>query len=116
MWNVRSMNQDKVVKQKIPCGFHQWLSGKTSICNAGDMVDSQVRTLGREDPMEKEMATHIVFLPGNSHGQRSLVGNSSWGQKESETIEHTYKQEIKRLNIYVLGISEQKWTGMGACN
>ena len=56
------MNQDKVVKQKIPCGFHQWLSGKTSICNAGDMVDSQVRTLGHEDPLEREMAIYSSIL------------------------------------------------------
>ena len=30
-----------------------------------------------------------VFLPGESHGQRSLVGYSSWGCKESNTTEHT---------------------------
>ena len=28
-----------------------------------------------------------VFLPGKSHGQRSLVGYSSWGRKESDTAE-----------------------------
>ena len=35
----------------------------------------------------------IVFLPGESHGQRSLVGYSLWGHKESdmiEVIEHTH--------------------------
>ena len=30
-----------------------------------------------------------VFLPGQSHGQRSLVGYSPGGQKESETNEVT---------------------------
>ena len=30
-----------------------------------------------------------VFLPGRSHRQRSLVGYSSWGYKESDTTEHT---------------------------
>ena len=33
-----------------------------------------------------------VFLTGQSHGQRSLVGYSLWGHKESDTtevIEHT---------------------------
>ena len=34
--------------------------------------ETWVRSLGREDPLEKEMATHS--LPGDSHGQRSLVG------------------------------------------
>ena len=28
-----------------------------------------------------------VFLPGESHGQRSLVGCSTWGCKESDTTE-----------------------------
>ena len=28
-----------------------------------------------------------VFLPGESHGQRSLVGYSPWGHKESDTTE-----------------------------
>jgi len=28
-----------------------------------------------------------VFLPGKSHGQRSLVGYSPWGHKESNTTE-----------------------------
>ena len=39
-----------------------------------------------------------VFLPGKSHGQRSLVGYSSWGHKESDTTEqthtHTYRLEM----------------------
>ena len=28
-----------------------------------------------------------VCLPGKSHGQRSLVGNSPWGRKESDMTE-----------------------------
>ena len=28
-----------------------------------------------------------VLLPGKSHGQRSLVGYSPWGRKESDTTE-----------------------------
>ena len=34
----------------------------------------QVRSLGREDPLEKEMTTHSR----KSHGQRSLVDNDPW--------------------------------------
>ena len=29
----------------------------------------------------------LIFLPGRSHGQRSLVGYSPWGRKESDTTE-----------------------------
>ena len=32
-----------------------------------------VRSLGREDPLEKEMATHSSILAGESHGWRSMV-------------------------------------------
>ena len=35
------------------------------------------------DPLEKGMATHSRILPGESHGQRSLVDYSLWGLKES---------------------------------
>ena len=46
--------------------------GKESACNARDLVQS----LGGEDPIEKGMATHSSILPGEGHGQRSLVGYS----------------------------------------
>ena len=37
--------------------------------------------------LEKEMATHSISLPGEYRRQRSLVGYSPWGRKESDTIE-----------------------------
>ena len=39
--------------------------------------------------LEKEMATHPVFLPGESQGRGSLVGCRLWGHTESDTIEAT---------------------------
>ena len=39
--------------------------------------------------LEKEMATHSVFLPGESHGRGSLVGCSLWGHTESDMTEAT---------------------------
>ena len=40
------------------------------------------------DPLEENMVTHgSIFLPGESHGQRSLVGDNPWGCKESDTAE-----------------------------
>ena len=52
------------------------------------MLETGVRSLGREDPLEKERATRS--LPGKSHGQRSLVGCSPWGLKESDRAEQLY--------------------------
>ena len=42
---------------------------------------------GLKKPLEKEVAPTPVFLPGETHGQRSLVGYSSWGHKELDTTE-----------------------------
>ena len=39
-----------------------------------ELQEIWVQFLGWEDPLEKEMEPTAVFLPGESHGQRSLVG------------------------------------------
>ena len=57
------------------------LDGKESACNAKDPGS------GEEEPLEKEWLPTPVFLPGEFHGQRSLVGYSPWGYKESDTTE-----------------------------
>ena len=57
--------------------------------NLPAMQETRVQSLGWEDPLEKEMATTLVFLPGESHGQRSLAGYSPRGRKESDTTEAT---------------------------
>ena len=55
------------------------------------MQETQVRSLGREDPLEKEMATHSsIHAPGESHGWRSLGGYSPPGCKESDTTERLH--------------------------
>ena len=38
-------------------------------------------------PQRREWLPTPVFLPGEFHGQRSLVGYSPWGRKESDTAE-----------------------------
>ena len=65
-----------------------WLSGKDLPANAGD-VGVTGWSLGGEDPLEKEMVTHSSIPAWEIHEQRSLVGNSPWGRKESGTTEHT---------------------------
>ena len=54
------------------------------------MWKTQVWSLVREDPLEKEMAPTPVLLPGKSHGRRSLVGYSPWGRKELDTTERVH--------------------------
>ena len=55
--------------------------------NLPAMQETQIWSLGWEDPLEKGMATPPVLLPGESHGQTSLVGYGPWGRKDSDTTE-----------------------------
>jgi len=46
-------------------------------------------------PWRRKWQHTPIFLPGESHGQRSLVGYSPWGSKEldtSEGVTHTHTQ------------------------
>ena len=43
--------------------------------------------------LEKKMATHSSFLPGESQGQGRLVGCPLWGRTESDTTELTQQQQ-----------------------
>ena len=54
------------------------------------MEGTQVLALGWEDPLEKEMAIHSTTIAWRIHGQRSLVGYSPWGRKESDTTERLH--------------------------
>ena len=71
------------------------------IKNPPAMQETRVRSLGWEDPLEKGMVLPApVFLPGEFHGQRSLVGYSPWGCKESDMTErlthiHMNQQVLK---------------------
>ena len=51
------------------------------------MQETSVQSLGWEDPLEEAWLPTPVFLPGESHGQRSLAGYSPWGHKESHRTE-----------------------------
>ena len=47
----------------------------------------RVQSLGQEDPLEEKMQPTPLLLPGESHGQRSLAGYSTWGHKKSDMTE-----------------------------
>ena len=64
------------------------LVGKNPPANAEDMRQGFDPWVGKI-PWRKKWQPPPVFLPGKSHGQRSLVGYSPWGCKESDTTEAT---------------------------
>ena len=54
------------------------------------MRDTWVQSLGREDPLEKEMVTHSSTLAWKIPWTESLAGYSPWGCKESDTTERLH--------------------------
>ena len=52
-----------------------------------EMQEKWVQSLGQEGPLEEGRGTHSSILAGESHGQRSLVGCSPHGCRESDTAE-----------------------------
>ena len=76
----------------VDCGFSSPTKG-ISIFLVTQMVKNPpamqmwVLSLGEEDPRRGNWQPTPVFLPGKSHGQRSLAGYRPWGCKESDTTE-----------------------------
>ena len=71
------------------------------------MRETQVQSLGLEDPLEKEMATTPVFLPGESHGWRSLVGYSPWGH----LLLMNNLKELKKAIPFTTALKRIKYLG-----
>ena len=71
--------------------------------NLPAVQETQVRSLGWEEPLERKWLPSPVFMPGESHGQRSLVGYSSWGCKEWDMTEW--------LTLSLFTIMSQHWAG-----
>ena len=69
-------------------GLPQWLSGKESACSA-ELQETQVQSWVGKIPWRRTWQPTPVFLLEESHGQRSLAGNSPWGSKELDTTEAT---------------------------
>ena len=76
-------SQVALVVKKLPadagnirCGFNPWV---------------------RNSPWRRAWQHTPVFLPGESHGQRSLLGHSPQGHKESDTTEVTWCEDTQPL-------------------
>ena len=71
------------------------------IKNLPAMQETQVQSWVGKSPWRKEwLPTPVFFLPRKFHGQRSLVGYSPWGCKQSDTIErlstHMHQPWVER--------------------
>ena len=63
-------------------------SGKESTCLCRRPKRSRFDPWVGKIPWSRKWQPTPLFLPGTSHGQRSLAGCSVWGHRESDTTEH----------------------------
>ena len=76
------------VSYKSALAIYLWASlAAQMVKNLPAMQETWVPSLGQEDPLKKGMASAPVFLPGEFHGQRSLVGYSPGGRKKLDVTE-----------------------------
>ena len=76
---------------------------KESACNTRDIKDMGSIPGSGRSPRKGNGNPTPVFLPGESHGQRSLAGYSPWGRKELDTTEwptHTQKTYILYIHTH----------------
>ena len=79
------------------CWPHRWCIGKESSCQIRWHMRCRFDPCIRKTPWRRKWQPTPVFLPGESHGQRSLADKRSlWGHKESDTTKqmstHTAQQ------------------------
>ena len=73
--------------------------------NLPAMQETRVRPLAGNTRWRKAWQPMPVFLPGESHGQRILVGYSPWFRKESDmtdvmsTAQHSVTQQRFTLTV-----------------
>ena len=69
--------------------------------NSGDARNASSVPGSKRSPWDRKWQPVPVFLPGKFHGQRTLVGYSPQGRKESNTTEHTHDLYNSVHQLYV---------------
>ena len=96
------------LRNTLSCtGPPRWLSRKEYTCHCRRCKRYGFDPWIGKIPWRRKWQPTPVFLPGESHGQRSLKGNSPWGCKESDMTKHTctsYIHDIKGTMPYILYI------------
>ena len=97
---------------KIPVLLYIWLDQMAQVVKIPP-ANAGAKGLIPEDPpgnipWRRKWQPTAVFLPGESHGQSSLVGYSTWGHKESDTTE--VAEHIRRAGFLHF------WTWIKLCS
>ena len=73
-------------------------TSKESVCQCRRCKSRTFNSWVGKIPWSRKSPPDPIFLPGKSHGQRSLVGYSPWGGKESDLVtKHTHNFSISML-------------------
>ena len=67
--------------------FPDGSSGKEPVCKCRRLKKCGFHPWVWKIPWRRKYPPTPVFLPGKSHGQKSLAGYRPWGHKESDTTE-----------------------------
>ena len=92
------INQN-IIADYIFLSFPGGSDGKESACNEGDLGSTPL--IGKI-PWRRKCLLTPVFLPGESHGQRSLVDNSLWGRKVLDMTEQLSTAHIFFSSVQLL--------------
>ena len=86
-------------------GISQMVQGiKNLPASAGGTKDLGLIPGSGRFPLSRKWQPTPIFLPGKSHGQRSLLIYSPWGHKELDTTECTCTHQICFLNTHLYGV------------
>ena len=86
--------------------FPSGTSGKESTCQCGRHKRHGLNPWIRKIPWRREWQPTPIFLPGESHGQRSLAGYCSQGHKEqdmTEVAQYTCIHTWVQVSLFCLG-------------
>ena len=100
MWKGKQLFWEQHWKQVTQGGLSRWLSGKESACQCRrckrcgfDPWVGKIRWRRKRQPSP-------VFLPGESHGQGSLVSYSPWGHSSRTWLSNYHPLTLTTMNIF----------------
>ena len=97
---ILSITQWELIFRKVTLHWaSQMAHGKESSCQYKSHRRCRLDPWVGKTPWRRKWQPIPVFLPGESHGQRSLVGYSAWGHKKSDMAErlsmHTHNPALQ---------------------
>ena len=91
----------RLIQTHLSLGFPGGASGKERVCQCRRHKRGGFHPWMGKIPRRRAWQPTLVFLPGESHGQRSLVGYSPEGCKELDTTEVTQHAHMLNYKIHI---------------